>query len=213
MKTPYKILTSLSILSFLMLRYRMHSAHNYFYLFLVWNLFLAYVPLLISASLVNKKVSKMALIPLLLVWLAFLPNAPYIITDLMHLSNRSTMSIWFDSLLIISFASAGMLAYFVSIIQMNAVLKTNFNLKSSKALFVLIAFLNGFGIYLGRFSRWNSWDILQEPKTLFTEISMYLKHPVQHQQIWIFTIMMGSLLAIGTYGVLSQVFIRKTITP
>jgi uncharacterized membrane protein len=204
MKNAYKILIALSVLSFLILRYRIHITNNFFYLFLVWNLFLAYVPLVISAFLEKKKHAKFILFPMLLVWIVFLPNAPYIITDLMHLARRSSMTIWYDSLLIMSFSSAGMLAYFLSIKQMYGVLMQSFRLKYSRFVFILIAFLNGFGIYLGRFSRWNSWDILQEPKTLFSEITLYIMHPITHQNIWIFTFMMGSLLAIGTYAVLNN---------
>jgi uncharacterized membrane protein len=204
MKNHYKVLVALSILSFLILRYRIHITNNFFYLFLVWNLFLAYVPLVISTFLEKKRYTKFIILPMLLVWLAFLPNAPYIITDLMHLAKRSSMTIWYDSLLIMSFASAGMLAYFLSIKQMYSVLIVAFKLKHSRFIFILIAFLNGFGIYLGRFSRWNSWDILQKPKTLFSEISLYIMHPIAHQNIWIFTLVMGSLLAIGTYAVLNN---------
>jgi len=85
---------------------------------------------------------------------------------------------------------------------MYLVLENRLKTKKTHYIFVFIAFLNGFGIYLGRFSRWNSWDILQEPKKLFNEIIRYIMHPLEYQQIWIFTLVTGSLLAIGTQAIL-----------
>ena len=198
-----KILLALSILSFLLLKYRIHITHSYFYLFLIWNLFLAFVPLGLTTYL-SENINKYSVLLIFPIWLLFLPNAPYIVTDLIHLNQYSKMGFWYDFVLISSFASAGLLAYFESIKQMDLILKQYLDTKTVQILFVFIAFLNGFGIYLGRFLRWNSWDIIHKPNALFLAIYSLIRHPIAHLNLWLFTSVIGMFLALGFWWIQTQ---------
>ncbi len=202
MKTNTKILV-LTVLSFLLLKYRIHTTQSYFYLFLIWNLFLAFVPLGLSTYL-SQNINKYSVFAIFPIWLLFLPNAPYIFTDLIHLGKYSKMGFWYDLVLISSFASTGMLAYFITVKQMYVILKQYLKPKNVQLLFVFIAFLNGFGIYLGRFLRWNSWDIIHKPNKLFLEIFTRLRHPIVHINSWLFTVAFGSILALGFWRIVIQ---------
>ncbi len=95
---------------------RIKITGSYFFLFLVWNLFLALIPFAISTYLVSKpEISKVRLFLWATVWLLFLPNAPYIVTDLVHLKLHNPFWGWFDVLLLVSFAINGLLLYFLSL--------------------------------------------------------------------------------------------------
>lgn len=165
-------LVSVSILfSIILLMIRMKLAQNFFYLFLVWNLFLAVIPFAISTYLVSlPKLNKLWLVLCFGLWLLFLPNAPYIITDLLHLKISPTHLLWLDILVVMSFALNGLLLFYLSVIDMKSILQTFISKKKVNYLITAILFLTGFGVYLGRFLRYNSWEILSHPKYLFVDI-------------------------------------------
>ena len=134
--------------------------------FLVWNLILAWIPLLLSLGVYDayrRGRSLLWLSPMLALWLLFLPNAPYIVTDFVHLSASSRAPLWFDGVELSAFAWTGMLLGFVSLYLVHAVLRFRYGapLGWSAVLFVLA--LSGVGVYLGRVKRWNSWDLLTQP--------------------------------------------------
>ena len=153
------------------------TGHSQF-VFLEWNLILALVPLVISTYLIGKtEMSKPKLLLLSVIWLLFFPNAPYIITDLMHLARMNQKIPWFDSILIFTFAFTAMFAGLFSILHFK-ILFTRYGFKRYYAAFQLICFtLTGFGIYLGRFERWNSWDIVFHPRALLSSCLQSLVEP------------------------------------
>ena len=105
----------LSIYCILLMLLRIKIANSFFYLFLVWNLFLAYIPFGISTIIKQNdaiKESKFKFWSLCFAWILFLPNAPYIITDFVHLQQGKLMPYWFDLLLISSFTVNGMVLFF-----------------------------------------------------------------------------------------------------
>lgn len=178
----------------------MKLTHSFFYLFLVWNLFLAVVPIAITTYLVSKpRLNKFVLAFCFSVWLLFLPNAPYIITDLLHLKVNTTHLLWLDILVIMSFALNGLMLFYLSIIDMKAILKTFINEKKTNYIITITIFLCGFGVYLGRFLRYNSWEILSNPKYLFVDIINILVKPFTHQEAWLFTLLFGTFLWIGDW--------------
>lgn len=131
---------------------------------------------------------------LFIAWLLLIPNAFYMITDLFHLFQRENIPLWFDLVLLMSFAWNGMILGFLSVRQMEK------NLSSivpgfKEGLFVGgIMFLNSFGVYLGRYLRFNSWDIISNPFNLAKEIFLLMIHPLDNRAAWAmilaFTIMM-----------------------
>lgn len=199
--TRFKTFTLLSATmagSIILLMIRMKLSHSFHFLFLVWNLFLAVIPFLITTYMTSHdKLNKLSLLFGFLLWLPFLPNAPYIITDLLHLNGSSTHIMWLDTLVVSSFALNGLLLFFVSLMDMQKVLSQFFKGKYINPAIFVILFLSGFGVYLGRFLRYNSWEIIQNPLSLFNDIIHLILHPRQHQEAWLFTILFSGFLSLG----------------
>ena len=171
---------------------------SFFYLFLIWNVFLAIIPYAITMYLSTKKnVSKLTLGFGLLVWLAFLPNAPYIVTDLIHLRTANNTFLWLDILVVLSFALSGLFLFYLSLIDMQNLILSKFEKLPVKTITTTILFLCGFGVYLGRFLRYNSWEIISGPQILFMDIINIILAPFQHSEAWLFTMGFGMFLVVG----------------
>jgi len=148
-------------------------------MFLIWNLFLAGIPYAISQLTKRSSWFKNAtvlLIGILTIWLLLLPNAPYIITDLIHLNHINSNLIWFDALLIFLFAANGLLLAILSMVDVYVIIKEKWNTIVASFCIVFISFLTGFGIYLGRYLRWNSWELFTQPNNLFQDIITSLQN-------------------------------------
>ncbi|MET2986480.1 DUF1361 domain-containing protein [Aureibaculum conchae] len=170
---------------------------SYFYLFLVWNLILAYIPYCITNTIKKVKLKTISFVLVFIVWLLFLPNASYIITDIFHLKQRANVPIWFDLLLIFSFALNGLLLFYLSVYDMHKHLLTKVSLKLTWFITISTLLLSGFGIYLGRFLRWNSWDIISNPKLLLIDIIDRIVNPLSHPATWGVTFGYGILFLFG----------------
>ena len=162
-----------SCFSCLLLEVRMIVTNSIEYIFLPWNLFLAFIPYWITwwmirnVSIIENKIK---LVMALATWLLFIPNSFYIITDLFHLTHIESAPLWFDLLLIFSFAWNGILCGIISLRRVE-IITTLFRRKGFSILIVfLVMWLNAFGIYVGRFLRFNSWDIISDPFSLISEI-------------------------------------------
>ncbi|MEO0470610.1 MAG: DUF1361 domain-containing protein [Bacteroidota bacterium] len=189
-----------SVLCVLMLGFRMYLSGNTTFLFLVWNLFLAWIPFLISHYLVNLSKPKWWQIGILSsIWLLFLPNAPYIITDLFHFKLRAGIPRWMDLVVLISFAWTGLILGLASLRQMQERFFDRLGKWWSQIVLIAIQFLVSFGVYLGREERWNSWDLWQKPDQLLTNIWQLLSHPRIHDGVYGFTFFFGLLLIIAFY--------------
>jgi uncharacterized membrane protein len=141
---------------------RIIKTGHYSFVFLFWNLFLAWLPLFFVRLIKNPE-KKMQNLVLLMLSVLFLPNAPYILTDLFHLKKQLLAPLWFDTVLILSFAFTGLIYFIMAlekILEEAAKLLPSFvNTLAKPALFLA----TGYGIYLGRFLRYNSWDLLFHP--------------------------------------------------
>jgi uncharacterized membrane protein len=178
---------------FVMLVFRYCYTYSKAYVFLVWNLFLAYIPFALSYFITTKVLHRTSLLVACLAWLLFLPNAAYIITDFLHLGQRALMPIWFDIVLLFSSAFLGLMMGVVSIIFMLEKLQ-QFASKRSIILFqCTVSVLCGFGIYLGRYLRLNSWDVVSNPFMIWRECLSRVLHPSIHLQTWGITILFGVL--------------------
>ncbi len=184
--------------SLLLLLIRIISVESIFFTFLVWNLFLACIPYGVTLILRFRKIQDNRIIFWLgfIVWLAFLPNSPYILTDLQHIQLSTLNSIWFDVLLILSFAINGLIIGFASLRIMQELLRKTFSAKLTNSIIYGVLLLCGFGIYLGRILRWNSWDILTHPLDILGDIAKRILFPIQHIHTWVFTIGFGGFLII-----------------
>jgi len=187
----------LTILSFSFSIFRLTYTETKVFLFLNWNLFLAFIPWAMTSFVVVKmksRINNIMVIVLLLVWLLFFPNAPYILTDLFHLRLNSSMPIWFDLVLILSFAWTGLLFGLFSLMDIENILSKSLKTFWTRIIIALLLFIGSFGIYIGRYLRWNSWEIISEPFNLFYDISDRFVNPFNHPRTWGLTIFMGIFL-------------------
>lgn len=176
-----KGLIALSLLCMVLVSIRMLVKDEVRFGFLLWNLFLAWVPFGIT-SIVSmapgKAPNKIVIVVILASWLLFFPNAPYIITDLLHIKNYSQNILWFDSLLIFMFALAGLMVGLHSLQKAHELFKHLFRNSIAWSLVLACTVLAGFGVYLGRYCRLNSWDFLQGPRWFFGRIVQQFDNPL-----------------------------------
>ncbi|MCR8666473.1 DUF1361 domain-containing protein [Aestuariibaculum sp. M13] len=191
------VLISLSVLfSIVLLMIRIKLNQSFFYLFLIWNLFLACIPFALTSYLSTRpKQHKVSFGLYFFTWLAFLPNAPYIITDFLHLRFGDHSLLWLDVLMLASFSGNGVLLFLLSVKEMKHILLQHFSDNMSSYIIISVFPLTAFGIYLGRFLRYNSWEIIQNPFELFQDILDIVIHPMLHYEAWIFTFIFGIFLA------------------
>lgn len=148
--------------------------HSEYFLYLFWNLFLALIPFIISSILLwyanNKKLNLFYFIVSGIVWLLFLPNAPYIITDMIHLGRAHNAPILYDTALLFSFAWVGLMLCLHSLYHIEQVLRTKFSQRIASLIIAKVIFLTSFGMYLGRYLRFNSWDLFVSPSFIIKSI-------------------------------------------
>lgn len=175
------------------------------YSFFIWNIVLAAVPYYISSKLKYQKRLTSKAFTLLFLWLLFYPNAPYIITDLFHYTQRSPVPYWYDLLICVSAVWNGLILGLTSLLQVEQFL--NLHLKPlSVKVFTLFSFiLCGYGIYLGRYLRFNSWDIISNPYNLVMSCLERVIHPFQHIATWSFTFLFALMMALFYYTVKSLI--------
>lgn len=169
------------------------------YVFLLWNIFLAWIPFKVSL-LVSSKQNKISSTILVGVWLLFFPNGLYIITDLIHLGPRQNIPIWYDAVLLFTSSLLGLVMAFASLHNIEIFLRTNFKRSIVNAIIFFCLFAGSFGVYLGRFLRWNSWDIITEPFGLVKQIAIRFIYPVEYYKAWAVTILLTCLFSLLYYG-------------
>jgi uncharacterized membrane protein len=142
------------------------------YSFLVWNLFLAGIPVLLALGFETALRHRHTVVATVagVGWLLFFPNSPYLVTDLIHLRERPPTPLWFDALILVSAAVAGLLAGFVSLFLVQSAVAARWSRAWGWLVAVLVLGLSGFGVYLGRFARYNSWDVLTRPRSLLYDV-------------------------------------------
>lgn len=140
------------------------------FLFLAWNLFLAWIPYWISTSQFkfHQKITYRSFI-FVAIWLAFLPNAPYLVTDFVHFHSKGQLK-WLDIVLLSSYAIAGMLLFHRSLQHFRFAFLSQLSLRLQHLVILLILFSSAYGIYLGRILRFNSWDVVIRPLWLTESI-------------------------------------------
>lgn len=177
-----------------------------YFMFMLWNLFLAYIPFLVSSLFIDRPMlidKKFLFIPLALLWLVFIPNTFYMITDLFHLNEPHAMPLWFDTLLIVSFSWNGLLLGIISVQQMESVMRI-FLGKYTAAIFLYpVFFLNALGVFIGRFLRYNSWDVITDPLGLVKDIVILVLHPFHFVSAW------GMVAGFSTFLLLCYLFLQS----
>lgn len=187
----------------LVLNVRFHLSGQSYYSFMLWNLFLAGIPLGLSLGLTFIRSLALA-VPLLGLWLLFFPNAPYVLTDLMHLNeHNANVPKWLDLLMLLSFALVSLWFGFQSLRLVQHWFAQRYSCATGWCVAIASLALSGFGIYLGRFLRWNSWDLMRRPHVLLNDIASRFLDPFDHSRTWGFTFGFGTLLILAYLGWIS----------
>lgn len=196
---PFFALVLLISWNVLLVVYRHHVTGKIGFVFFIWNLLLAIIPYLSSQAAVYffQLKQKWLAIGLILFAILFLPNSPYIITDLFHLRQRAEMPFWYDTMLLFSMALSGLLFFYASLFNIQAVLAKWLGMLWAEVAVSMIAFLCAYGIYLGRYLRFNSWDVVSKPDNLFEEIAEHISNPGVNPRIVGFTLLYGAFLLVG----------------
>lgn len=167
--------------------------------FLGWNLVLAWVPLVLSLLVAWRDTStRVGTFFVGAAWLAFFPNAPYLVTDLIHLRARGFVLLVYDAILVFAFALTGLCIAFVSLRLMHGLVERALGRAVGWLFVAVVAVLSGFGVFLGRFLRWNSWDLLTRPGELLATLASGAQDPLAHLGALGVTAVMGALVA-ATY--------------
>ena len=172
------------------------------YAFLVWNLFLAWLPLifaLLACELTRKGVrSRWRFFGVASAWLLFFPNAPYIFTDLTHLTTRYYAGhFWVDLTLILICALTGLVLGFLSLYLMQSLVRQRFGQIASWLFIAAVAGVSSFGIYLGRFLRFNSWDVIVKPVKLYQGINAWAADPLASSSSFAFPVLFATFLFVA----------------
>lgn len=167
------------------------------YLFMIWNLFLATIPYVISKWMNERPrifSQGLRLIAVFALWIVFIPNTFYIITDLFHLEPKNNWPLWYDLTLLMSFSWCGLIMGVLSVRHMEKALMFHFRRRTELSFVYPLMWLNAYGVYIGRYLRYNTWDIVCNPFSLIYDIGSMIFHPLRYGAAWLmiffFSVMM-----------------------
>jgi uncharacterized membrane protein len=195
--------------------FRNNHAGNTFYSFLIWNLALAWIPFVLAlAAYANaRRGNEVATVALGVLWLLFFPNAPYLLTDFIHLQQSQTTPLWYDALMLASFAWTGLLLGFGSLYLMQMIWQRAVGPVWSWLGVIGALGLASFGVYLGRFLRFNSWDALLRPGRIAHVIATDLESPFSHPFLVAALLALTAALTIGYLIVYTAVGTHLELEP
>jgi uncharacterized membrane protein len=179
-----------------MLGTRLALSRRLLFLFLAYNLVLALIPYVVSVLLRGLPASwrgGVVAAPLLLVWLVFLPNAPYLLTDLIHLQPRAPIPMWFDAAMAAMFAGAGLLAGAASMENVRRAV----GFWPGLAVVAVVSPLTGLGIFMGRELRFNSWDLATHPLSVIHGTLIRFADPLGQPEPWLMTIVCAFVVLVA----------------
>jgi uncharacterized membrane protein len=179
--------------------------HSTDYDYLLWNLVLAWLPLLFAIRLITvlqrKLWSSWEGLGYSLLWLVFLPNSFYMISDFIHLEEVQRVDVLYDALMFTSFIYTGVVLGFSSLYLLHMQLRRRLQPAAASVWIAATLLICSAGVYIGRDLRWNSWDILTNPGGLLFDISDRLQHPAAYPQMLV-TIITFFILLLTMYSLL-----------
>lgn len=177
------VAVSLFCVALVLVRYG--ESGNTKFIGLIWNLFLAWIPFVLAVAVYDRwrrHGAAAVLLALGALWLLFFPNAPYIVTDYVHLERTADAPYWYDAVTVSAFAWTGLLLGFASLFLMQTVVRQWRGVVSGWVFAGAALALGSLGIYLGRFLRLNSWDAVEHPGVLPRILHAAARDPFAYQQ-------------------------------
>jgi uncharacterized membrane protein len=208
-KSTFAVVTALALASGLcaaMYVARVMYTGDFHYFFMLWNLFLAWIPLCFAfaARIAYARRTWLrypAFLSCAFLWLLFFPNALYVATDLIHLQPVPHLPLWYDAIMFVAFAWAGLCLGFVSLYTMQGMVARSSGWVTGWLFALASLGLSGFGVYLGRFLDWNSWDLLTRPEGLLGDIWTRVRHPLAYSHTYAVSLLFAAFF-ISAYVVL-----------
>ena len=195
-----KLLTTLLIFIGALICFRIMYSGTWRYISMAWNIFLAWIPYILSTEFkFYQHKQKWKQLFLFASWLLFFPNALYIVTDLVHLQDDTNVPWWYDTMLVFCSSFLGLVLAFVSLNKAEAYLRSLFIKKAVALAMACILFVASFGVYLGRFNRWNSWDVVSNPVALGTDIFYKIVDPLANYKAWVITMLFTAVYSLLYY--------------
>ena len=193
-------LGGLSALVVAMIAVRVVYTGSEYYTNLVWNLFLAWIPFGLAVYAYDgfrKGLGRLQLLAAGGLWLLFFPNALYIVTDFKWLRDWAGVPIWYDILLVSAAAWCGLLLGFASLYLIQDVVRRVLGPVRAWAFAFATLGLGAFGVYLGRFERWNSWDVVTRPRLIAGRLLPHIAHPQDHPKALAAMVLFAAFLAMS----------------
>ena len=187
---------TLSALALAMLAARLVRTSTLELGFLAWNLALAWAPMLL-AVLADRlsRTSRALSLALGAVWWLFFPNAIYLVTDLAYAGQGHGVLRWYDTAMLAAFAFAGAWLAIASLERMRALVASRLGEWPSWLFAATVWLSSGFGVWLGRVRRWNSWDAILRPSDVLVDAVELVTSPRAHASAWVVTCVFAALLA------------------
>jgi uncharacterized membrane protein len=184
-----------SCIGIAMVAARVWVTETFDYGFLVWNLMLAWIPVVFAvlataAATARNRAAPVALALAAVAWLLFFPNAPYIVTDFQHIGAMGPgVPTWYDVMVVAWFAFAGLFLGVVSLYLMQRLVERLIGRRWGWWFVIGVTAVASVGIYVGRFLRWNSWDVFSDPSVIANPVWERLRDPAGSQRLIAFTAM------------------------
>jgi uncharacterized membrane protein len=194
-------LLGLTLLVYAMIGFRIVVSGNLNYGALIWNLFLAWIPFALALVVYDgfrRGAARFPLIAGAALWLIFFPNAPYIVTDAKHLRTWTGMPIWYDAILVGAAAWAGLALGFASLYLMQTIVRRLVGAVNAWLFALVVLALSSMGVYLGRYLRWNSWDLIVRPEHVLGDVWTGIANPLAYPHAVAVTMVFTAFLA-ATY--------------
>lgn len=166
---------------------------------LLLNLTLAWIPYLLSLGLVHLEqrptTSRGLWLVVFLAWIGFFPNAPYLVTDWLYLPSFAE-ELWFSIGLFMSFSLCGLILSIISLFLVHGVLRTRWGRLEAALLIALMFVLSGLGVFMGRFLRLNTWELVTRPGHVLNDLANRAHDPAVHVNPAAFSLGFALLLAV-----------------
>jgi uncharacterized membrane protein len=206
------ILVLSTVMSLTLLVMRWMSVGYLMYGCLVKDLFLAWVPMWISMWIyvLHKRGRRNR--PLVwwgLAWLLFFPNAPYLLTEFVHLKPMHNGTWWCDLVVFIGFAWNGLMLGLMSLYCMQEVVRARLGARRAWLMAATVLVLGSFGISLGRFERFNSWDIIRHPFSLCFGIINQFTHPAAYPKSMAISVLLCGFLSLAYLALWTLVLLNE----